>query len=183
MGGRRITTGMVVRFWERVQKSSGCWLWSGFRDRAGYGRFKGPGNIQHAHRTSWVFERGPIPKGLFVCHHCDNPPCVNPEHLFLGTSADNTRDRDRKGRQARGERHGSRTMPEMVPKGNRHASHLHPELRQGESNGRARLTEEEVFEIRSLYRRGAKPSIRDLAENYNVSKSTIGYVVSGGTWR
>lgn len=93
------------RFWAKVDKSGDCWVWTAsvFRERLGYGKFqtgsnRGESRVAYAHRVSWELHFGPIPNGLFVCHHCDNPPCVRPDHLFLGTAADNVRDMDRKGR-------------------------------------------------------------------------------------
>ncbi len=98
----------VSRFWENVEKPSGdgCWVWTGHRvaHRGGYGIFKLRGNRpMRAHRYSYELAHGPIddPR-LFVCHHCDNPMCVRPEHLFLGTAKDNHDDMVRKGRHARG---------------------------------------------------------------------------------
>ena len=95
------------------EPNSGCWLWIGSKWSCGYGRISRRGEEGQAHRLSWRLFHGPIPVGLFVCHTCDTPACVNPEHLFLGTSRDNALDAKHKGRLATGDKHGARLHPEI----------------------------------------------------------------------
>lgn len=89
-----------MRFWRKVQKSDGCWWWISVRNEDGYGQFRNDelGRMEGAHRFSWRLTHGDIPHGMCVLHHCDNPPCVNPDHLFLGTQQDNIADMHAKGR-------------------------------------------------------------------------------------
>lgn len=105
MAGRRRT--LEERFWEKVEKGPACWEWRGGLSGKGYGAFLGANRKQgYAHRASWELAFGEIPAGLCVCHHCDNPKCVRPDHLFLGDSAANHADMVAKGRSTAGERHG-----------------------------------------------------------------------------
>lgn len=97
-----------ARFWARVAQGDGCWEWQGLRDGNGYGLF-GVANRNHgAHRASWEIANGPIPDGLMVRHDCDNPPCVRPDHLRLGTALDNARDAMERRRYQYGDRHWTR---------------------------------------------------------------------------
>ena len=151
-------------FWGKVEKSEGCWLWRGNLSDRAYGRFSvGGGRWRLAHRVMWELTNGPIPAGLFLCHRCDTPACVNPAHLFLGTHADNMADRGAKGRQLKGERHH-----------------------------KARLTAAQVAEIRARYGEGNPPrrqkagtgtvSVRDLAKEYGVHPSTVHRIVARDGW-
>lgn len=135
------------------QKTTACVEWAGWKDRAGYGlrRFNGKKEC-FAHRVAWEIAFGPIPEGMCVCHRCDNPPCVNVEHLFLGTQLENMRDR-----QAKGRGHSSRN--------------------RGESNPSAKLDIAAVAVIRAT---AGTPN--QIAEYYGVSQATIRFIQNGKRW-
>ncbi len=104
----------IVRFLQfaAVGEPDECWEWTGHRKAGGYGSFVLNGRSERAHRASFIFFHGPIPTGMYVCHRCDNPGCVNPDHLFVGTATDNMQDMLRKGRGKIGEQHGRHKLTE-----------------------------------------------------------------------
>ena len=87
----------ILRFESKIIKSNSCWIWSASKDKKGYGNFRNI-KMERAHRFSYETYKGPIPEDMYVCHSCDVPSCVNPDHLWLGTAKDNSQDRDKKGR-------------------------------------------------------------------------------------
>lgn len=155
--GHRKAHDWEPRFWARVPvgEAHECWEWLPPHDARGYGRFALGRGYVLAHRLSYTIANGPIPERLFVCHSCDNPPCVNPAHLFLGTAADNSHDRDAKGRQ--------RTL-------------------RGEASPVSKLTEEQVREIRARYRLGGI-TLAALGRDYGLSVHPIWAIVNGKTWK
>ncbi len=147
-------TPKITLFMQKVNKTaSGCWEWTGARGRDGYGKFDDyPETL--AHREAWRLFKGDVPPGTSVLHHCDNPPCVNPDHLFLGTQYDNVQDCKKKGRRADC---------------------------SGERNGRAKLNAEQVAEIRRRHAHSTD-TVSTLAPEYGVSRNLIHQILSGHTW-
>jgi hypothetical protein len=154
---------MSERFWEKVKKAPGCWTWTAAKYANGYGlfAFSQPWRRGYAHRASWELAFGAIPDGLWVLHHCDNPACVRPDHLFLGTHADNMRDMKSKGRW---NLNGARTSL------------------AGENHPMRRLTETAVRDIRRRFAAGGITK-RALAREYGVHEAHIGSIVRGRTWK
>jgi hypothetical protein len=146
------------RLWNRTDRSGICWIWTGCKDNSGYGLISVGGRMMRTHRLAWELTHGPIPFGLFVCHHCDTRACINPEHLFLGTHKDNMQDKVRKGR-----RNGGGPA-------------------YGERNGSAKLTTMQVIEIRQLYN-SSDISERELAQRFGIGKSQAHRIVSGVNWK
>lgn len=162
-----------------TDKSGDCWLWTGsLRGRPShlYGYIRVANRSIMAHRISYELAFGPIPDGLSVCHHCDNPRCVRPNHLFLGTIADNNRDRAAKGRSATGERNGSITHAVKRVANLRAYFAAHPHHNRNE--GRRKLTDGDREAVRSIYRAGGI-SQREIAQVYGVSQQLISNVCKG----
>lgn len=159
----------VERFWAKVSRRGPdeCWPWLGSQMAGGYGQMKYKQRNRRSHVIAYEFVNGAVPEGLFVCHACDNPICCNPAHLWLGTAQDNSTDMVRKGRNPKGDLHYSRLQPER--------------LARGERNNHAKLTAEQVMEIRSTYKRGVASTVV-LAKQYGVSQASIWYIVKRRTW-
>lgn len=129
-----------------------CIIFNGYKDKNGYGIKNG----KRAHRIAYENYHGAFDKNLLVCHSCDNPPCINPLHLFLGTPKDNMQDKSKKGRHV-------------------------PVRLKGSKNPRAKLTWDSVFQIRELYSKGTKQ--RTLSTNFKVSQAVISDICRGVTWK
>ena len=147
---------LADRFHDRYipEPNTGCWLWLAGMSARGYGIIHGDG-VDKAHRASWLIHNGPIPHGLSVLHHCDNPPCVNPAHLFLGTQRDNIKDMEKKGRRRWGNLSGDRAPW-------------------------AKLSSDDVLAIRSRLAGGEVQEV--LANEYSVAQSTVSKIKLGYRW-
>ena len=143
-----------AHFWSRTKGSKGCLLWMKCRWE-GYGEVGFRGRVWKTHRVAWVLSNGEIPKGMCVLHTCDNPPCVNPRHLFLGTKADNNKDRERKGRGV---------------------------YSRGEECSWAKLTWKKVRRIRKVYAAGKAGQLQ-LAKTYGVDPKAIWQVIHNRSWK
>lgn len=161
----------LQRFLDKISPCpvTGCWLWAASTSRDGYGHFFDPDSReQRAHRVSWVIHRGPIPLGRLVLHRCDEPTCVNPEHLYLGTQGDNIADKMTKGRH-------------LAP------GPLRPA--RGSDNAATKLSVNDVLSIRTRHTRGHSGPVREpnstcgLAREYGVSPRTIDFIVKRVHWR
>jgi Autographiviridae endonuclease len=166
-------------YWKHVViKESGCWEWDGPVLTKGYGAVTCTGRVQSAHRVSYRIHVGPIPNGLWVLHHCDNPPCSNPEHLYLGGPKENSRDMALRGRSVKG-----RSIPHPTIGGDNHYLRRHPEkIKRGSQKSTSKLTEDDVIQIRHLYATGTYRQV-DLASTYGVTQEVISSVVLRKTWR
>jgi len=140
------------RFWRYVDCGMDCWLWLAYKDPNGYGKFKYQGTYKLAHRVSYIIHYGEIPEGMCVLHKCDNPSCVNPLHLFLGTMQDNVNDMIDKGRCCSGEKHPN-----------------------------SKRTQQQIDNIRLIYSNGGI-SQKSLGDMFGVSSRSISNIVNNKTW-
>lgn len=144
-------------FWEKVDLLGSCWTWTGAASALGYGHYGYRNKTFSAHRCAYEYSVGPVPDGLFVCHRCDNPSCVNPAHLYAGTAKQNTADMHERGR-----------APRVGPVGSK--------------NSHAVLAAEDVLEIRLRFAAGGVTP-KELAAEYGIDSSHVNAILTGRTWR
>lgn len=165
---RFVVDNLAERLWARVNKTEGCWLWTGSTNDVGYGQMRVRKRLLYTHRVAWELVNGPIPAGACVLHNCpggENTLCCRPGHLFLGTKQDNSADMVSKSRQSCGERHSQLTKI-SVPSGERHYN--------------SRLTADDVREIYAS--RGLVSNV-ELGRRFHVSPATVSDIQRGLTWR
>jgi len=156
-GVTMLTEKQRERFFAKITKQEdGCWMWTGYRGRGGYGQFVVNRVNMKAHRVSFIQHKGEIPEGLLICHTCDTPGCVNPEHLFAGTCKDNMDDMRAKGRDRQADQKGAK-------------------------NNASKLTEEDVLKVVELLpTRNNKQISEDL--QHRVSHSMVSRIRLGKSW-
>ena len=164
---RFATVDAVARFWSKVERRSDdeCWTWTAGKRPSGYGQFRGANKRKiDAHRFSWELHSGEkVQEGMFVCHRCDNPSCVNPAHLFIGTTQDNTADRHAKGRDSRGAAHAASICP----------------LR-GSDVATSKLTRDDVARVFAM--RGDGSTYREIGAVIGVSGTHVMRILKGRSW-
>lgn len=152
----KITGDAVDRFESKIDKTNDCWLWTAGGQPIGYGIFWANGRNNYAHHVSYRIYKGEIPKGIWVLHTCDNKACVNPDHLYLGTHSDNTKDAVERKRMASGDRHGSKTKPFD---------------RSFTNTATAKLSKDDCVEILTSFKSGT--SYADIMKRYSIHSATV----------
>jgi len=150
---------IAIRLWEKVKinEESGCWEWQGSKNQAGYGQIQFDGRVQLAHRVVWKIIYGNIPNAVCVLHKCDNPLCINYFHLFIGSLRDNTQD--------------------MIKKGK---ARFTSNVAVGSKHGMAKLTEQDIVEIRRLLKTNIKQTL--IAKQFSVTRSLISAIKCNKIW-
>ena len=171
----------LARFFSKFQKSEGCWNWQGSKNDAGYGLL----GHKYAHRMAWQISNNQlIPKKMVICHHCDNPSCVNPNHLFIGTQKDNMQDMIKKNRQIKKDNNGEKNP--MFGKSHSieakiKMSKAKKDKYVGSNHPRATITEETVKKIKQMRQDGL--TRKHISEQLNVSFHVVGNIIYGKSWK
>lgn len=152
-------TKALARFWPKVRKTDKCWFWIASKTRAGYGQFWFSGVYRTAHRVAYALLVGDVLDGMVVCHACDEPSCVRPDHLFTGTQADNMKDCARKGRR----------VPGMLG-------------RVGEMCPGSKLTDADVLEMRRLYETGDVTQV-SLGRKFGLHRVQVNKILNRKIWK
>lgn len=181
-----ISTQDAIRFWSQadVKGPNECWIWKGPTNpsRGSYGRFWIHRAEFRAPRIAYAIWNALDPGTLHVCHSCDNPLCVNPHHLWLGTARDNLRDCIEKGRTATGDRNGSRLHPDRCSRGAKHSAAVMGKIQRGARHYAARLTDDQILDIRRRYEAGGITQ-EELGKEYGYTQSGIRQIVRYQTRR
>ena len=157
-----------LRFWNKIEVVGECWEWTAWRFPQGYGGITIGGRTVRANRLAYILTHGEVPNGLWVLHKCNNYPCINPDHLYAGTSSQNAIDRENSPMSLKGDRNGSR---------------LHPDSRPwGIKVNTVKLTPEQVLEIRNSYKFG-EITANMLGDKYGLSSSNVIRIVKGKSWK
>lgn len=176
------TFNVIWKYVSNYGDHSKCWEWQRHLNAHNYGTIKIKGKQWLAHRAAYLIVHGSITDGMFICHHCDNPKCCNPDHLFEGTAKDNSQDASKKGRLSSGDKHYSKTHPEEFKmakaRGARNGQCTHPELcPKGERHGRARIKDDDIPKIFAMYSTGLTQI--KIAEIFKVSNQQISNIIRG----
>jgi HNH endonuclease len=166
-----------ARFWSKVERRRGCWIWKARVDRGGYGIFSlSRRRLVRAHRQAWLMLRGRLPPSGCLLHRCGDRRCVNPAHLYVGSAHDSHIMRRPSGTSSRPGHAQAR------PRGRRHWTHRQPgKVRRGERSNLSKLRAAQVLRIRALHAQGV--SVDELARRFRVVRETIGNIVHFRTWR
>lgn len=164
---RKIVNDAITKFWSRIKKTDSCWPWIGGTNDRGYGVVCIGNDKVYAHRFSFVLNIGRIPEFICACHSCDNPPCCNPDHLFLGTHLDNMTDAETKGRFKHSEEH-IRKITVAIPRGDHHSC--------------SKVTGEMVRDIRNRFSDRLTP-LAYISREYGLSAMSVSDILRGKTWK
>lgn len=164
----KMTPNDLIRFMAKVSKSTGCWNWVAGKFNGGYGKFRIGNKFYLSHRVSYSIHFGETPAHLCLLHKCDNPSCVNPDHLQPGTHLENSKDMISKGRAPTGKRNGHHTKPEMTPRGELHE--------------RSKLTENQVLSIRKRFNH-TYGQLSEMAREFFVTAQSIYAIVKRKSWK